>query len=317
MGIGCKSRTVPATVSSLYVSGISYVTGRKPGKTPEAEQVRRPAFALIINLRLRRTGINIMKKIKFFPALTAAAMVACCVFTSCDPESPESFAILDFEGDQWTALVDSPQYGGPQLYAAEAYSWYDAGNTGLWSEGVPQDFDKGLYGYSGGGIAVSNYVEKDISKGDYLSQLAICTDGGHDGSSNFAVVFDGFSCKPFIEFKDGVARVIDHMYVTNTTYAVNFLSNGDPYNPAMASNGYFEVTAKGFKADGTTAEASIRLAEGRNIVKDWKCWDLSGLGAVQRLEFTVSGSEDLYGAYGFNAPTYFAIDDIAVVVSDK
>lgn len=270
-------------------------------------------------------GVNIMKKSFFHLFFCAAALTAC--LTSCNPDKPERFVTLTFEDVDyhgvssvhcyWSSLIDSPQYGGPQLYADKAYGWYDDCNTWLRSEGVPQDFDKGLFGFSGGGIAISNYVEKDLSKGDYLSQLAICADGGHNGSANFAVVFDGFSCKPFLEFGDGRARVIDHLYVTNTTYVANFLANGDSFNPALAANGYFEVTAKGFRADGSTAEASIRLAEGKSIVKDWKCWDLSGLGVVTRVEFTVSGSEDLYGAYGFNAPTYFAIDDIAVRVPEE
>ena len=271
-----------------------------------------------------------MKKSFFHLFFCAAALTAC--LASCNPDKPERFVTLTFEDADyhgvssvhryWSSLIDSPQYNGPQLYAAKAYGWYDDGNTWLRSEGVPQDFDKGLYGFSGGGIAISNYVAADVSSADYLSQLTLWSKagdgkGGHNGSANFAVVYDGFSCKPYLEFADGRARVIDHLYVANTAYTANFLLNGDSFNAAMASDGYYEATATGFKADGTSVNVSKRLAEGSKIVSEWTEWDLSSLGAVVRVEFTVSGSADLYGAYGFNAPTYFAIDDIVVVKSEE
>jgi hypothetical protein len=33
---------------------------------------------------------------------------------------------------------------------------------------------------------------------------------------------------------------------------------------------------------------------------------------VDKIVFTLSGSADLYGPYGLNAPAYFALDDITV-----
>ena len=39
---------------------------------------------------------------------------------------------------------------------------------------------------------------------------------------------------------------------------------------------------------------------------------MSSLGAVVRVEFNIVGSPDMYGAYGFMLPGYFAYDDVAV-----
>ena len=74
---------------------------------------------------------------------------------------------------------------------------------------------------------------------------------------------------------------------------------------------------------GTLEEALYKglIAAGYKMKKNggvfitgWTSWDLSKLGAVDKVVFSISGSPDLYGEYGFNAPAYFAIDDVAVRV---
>ena len=46
----------------------------------------------------------------------------------------------------------------------------------------------------------------------------------------------------------------------------------------------------------------------------WTEWDLSKLGPVAEVVFTISGSPEQYGDWGINTPTYFAIDDVSVRV---
>ena len=144
---------------------------------------------------------------------------------------------LTFEGEYWTALIDSPQYGGPLLYGESGmgpadYHWNDEGNTFL-AHDMPENF--GTTCYWGGGHAISNYVEMDLVNGDNMHQLAVYYKdpatgfGGHGGSENFCVHFgymddSGFNMTenlPSIYFMDGVARVVDHMYVMWTTYLAN------------------------------------------------------------------------------------------------
>ena len=47
------------------------------------------------------------------------------------------------------------------------------------------------------------------------------------------------------------------------------------------------------------------------IVDDWTWVDLSGLGTVDRIEFTLSSSD--VGSFGMNTPAYFAMDCLNAV----
>ena len=52
--------------------------------------------------------------------------------------------------------------------------------------------------------------------------------------------------------------------------------------------------------------------QGEDVVVDWQKWDLSSLGAVAKVRFNFSYSEEMGGKYGFTIPGYFAYDDVAV-----
>lgn len=243
---------------------------------------------------------------------------------------------LTFEGNYWCALVDDPQYGGPLLYGESGmgsdenfYQWTDE-YTQLHSE-LPYNW--GAYCYWGGGHAVSNYVNGDLTHGDYTNQLAVYKSGasecrvggGHNGSDNFCVHYgyrdnSGWSAEnlPFFYFNDGVARVIDHMYVANTLYAVNSYLFGNGLAAKIGPDDWVKVVAMGFNNGEFTNEVSIYLCQGENltstgkayVMTEWTKWSLASLGEVTRVEFNVTGSSD--NGYGFSQPAYFAYDDVAV-----
>lgn len=231
-------------------------------------------------------------------------------------------------GTNWSSLIDSAQYSGSLLYptdATTAYNWYDEGNTYL-KHAFADEW--GDHQYWGGGHAISNYNSADFTTyGTYEHQLTVynaaasglaTTGGGHNGSNNFAIHFgyvddSGYSgtIQQSLTFGDGVARVIDHMYVNNTTYAMNCFANGNELTENIRETDWVKLIATGHHADGTTATAELYLVNGpSNIVKDWTKWDLSGLGAVTKVEFNVTGTND--NGYGFSQPGYFAYDDVAV-----
>ena len=239
-------------------------------------------------------------------------------------------------GNDWSSLIDDPQYGGSMLYPngsgttdeSEAYTWTDTNNTWLYHM-LPKSWDN--YCYWGGGHAVSHYVTSDFETyGDFNHQLTVynkdastdigTTGGGHNGSDNFAVHFgykdnSGYTDSqilPSISFADGVARVVDHMYVNNITYALNCYLNGNGLTAKIDESDWVKLTATGYDANGTkTGDAEIYLCNGPdNIITDWTKFDLSGLGKVQKIEFNITGSSD--NGYGFSQPAYFAYDDVAV-----
>ena len=240
-------------------------------------------------------------------------------------------------GNNWTSLIDSPQYGGKMLYGESgagvdsvdaAYKWTDKNNTWL-SNTLSEGY--GSWCYWSGGHAVSNYVSGEISKyGGFESQLTVYkkdvsglerTGGGHNGSNNFAVHYgyadnSGYGLTeaslPTLTFADGTARVIDHMYVNNTDYALNCYIDGNGLTAKIGDDDWVKLVATGYNAAGEkTGTASIYLCNGpKNIMMDWTRWDLSGLGKVLKVTFNVTGSSD--NGYGFSQPAYFAYDDVAV-----
>lgn len=242
-----------------------------------------------------------------------------------------SLGYCDKTISKWSDLIDSPQYGGPMLYgdfSTSEYTWWDEGNTEL-MHSFPYNYN--AYCYWGGGHAISNYNAKNYkSYGDNNSQLTVYNDasnddmnttgGGHNGSNNFAMHF-GYKDEspwnkteflPALTFADGTARIIDHMYVNNSTYAINCYCNGNGLTAAIGPDDWVKLIAVGYDAEGNkTAETSIYMCNGpENIVTEWTKWDLSSLGKVVSVEFNVTGSSD--NGYGFSQPAYFAYDDVCV-----
>ncbi len=235
----------------------------------------------------------------------------------------------------WSSLIDTPQYGGELLYGENHgdtskvstdvnYKWYDKGNTNLYSE-LPTNWNTKMYW--GGGHAISNYWNGNLSDGDYAHQLSVYVADetgsgqgghGHNGSNNFCVHYgykdnSGYSASnlPAIEFKDGENHVIEEVYINNTTYFVNCITNGNGLTAALGANDYVKIQATGYKADGTvTSTRTFDLAKASSFIKEWTLWDLKKLGAVNRVEFNVIGTSD--NGYGFSQPAYFCYDDVKV-----
>ncbi len=271
-----------------------------------------------------------MKKQIFLAA--AAFVCAMTTFTSCSKEdNPGSatgivrvltFEDADYRGTanivgkkDWSSLIDTPQYGGKLLYPEDAetatlYKWEDASNTMLGHEFTNGYFDKC---YWGGGHAVSNYTNTDYSKASYTSQLEIPVATGHNGSKNFCV-HNGYASYPgqplpALYFIDGASRIIDHMYVVNTSYALNDMTN--EYTLFKKGTDWFKIVATGYDADNkVTGTAEFYLAKDGKFVTDWTKFDLSGLGKVTKVEFDMQGS--CVNDWGLSTPAYFAYDDVAV-----
>lgn len=240
-------------------------------------------------------------------------------------------------GNDWSSLIDDPQYGGTMLYGEsgmgvssedEAYKWSDDNNTWL-SSMLSEGY--GTWCYWSGGHAISNYGTGNIEEyGDYMSQLTVYNkDGGdvisrkgngHGGSDNFAMQFGyadnsgyglGEDALPALKFSDGTARVVDHMYVNNSTYALNCYVNGNSLTANIGPDDWVKIVATGYNDDEKTGTAEIFLCNGPdNIIMDWTKFDLSTLGEVTKITFNITGSSD--NGYGFSQPAYFAYDDVAV-----
>ena len=238
-----------------------------------------------------------MKKYLLTFAVLAMGMT---MFTACDDDDDDvKTATLTFEGETWNALIDNPQYGGVLLYGenASTYAWSDV-NTGL-SGGMTNAWG-GQYGFSEGGTAISNYIDADLANhATYDYQLAV---PASNGSSNFAVVY----CDATIKFAEGVSRVIRSMEIGPTTYELGVVKNGDGYAVSLAESGNFTLT---ITADNGN-KLDVDMARNGKILDKWTKVDLSSLGAVNSLTFTMDGSDK--SDWGVKHPKYFAFDNVVV-----
>ncbi|MBQ8779484.1 MAG: DUF4465 domain-containing protein [Alistipes sp.] len=224
---------------------------------------------------------------------------------------------------KWSDYIPTDgQYGNMH----NLYSWHDAGNTELACTNIISD-----YGMGAGHAGISNFVGTNYQEqGNHMYDLqAYNVDGGANGSDNFCTQF-GYVDPPQYEFEnspqglpnlyfhDGIARVIDHMYVTNTTYAYNILVSGEQGfggSYEFTDDSQFWVVAYGYETDEDEDPTVVKfclLDKGKQIVTDWTKWDLTGLGKVVKVEFNLEAGDNGYGEYGLVIPGYFAYDDIAV-----
>lgn len=197
------------------------------------------------------------------------------------------------------------------------YYWYDQNNTELYHI-FPYNYS--AYCYWGGGHAISNYVSTNLADGDFNHQLMVYGNSGHNGSSNFCMHYgyiDGSTFNPTenlpeITFYDGKARIIDHMFVNNSLYAMNCYINGNGLTTNIGESDWVKLVAIGYDADDKeTGRAEFYMVNGpKHIIKEWTKWDLSVLGKVVKVGFNVTGSSD--NGYGFSQPAYFAYDDVVV-----
>ena len=263
-----------------------------------------------------------------------------------DTEKFETYTITGYDGDndsyydhsvtKWSDLIDIPEYGGPLAYGDMGfygegrgcdYNWYDNNNTFLASE-FPVNYNSKVYW--GGGHVISSYASEDYTTyGTYNNQQTVYGEGqeygvtktgGRNGSSNFAMHYgykDGSPYNmtenlPYIYFKDKTPRIIDHMYVNNSAYAINCYMDGNGLTAKIGEGDWVKAIATGYDIyNNVTGTAEIYLCNGPdNIVTEWTKWDLTSLGMVYKVEFNITGSSD--NGYGFSQPAYFAYDDVAV-----
>ena len=139
--------------------------------------------------------------------------------------------------------------------------------------------------------------------------------GGYDGSANYGVAyaaaFNGPCTVSVLNHEDGA--VVPGFYITNSSYAYNSLTGGDPYAKKFGLGDWFKLTITGYDAAGeVTGTKDYYLADLRDkatayIINDWRYVDLSGLGKVSKLNFELSSTDN--GDWGMNTPAYFCFDN--------
>ena len=147
--------------------------------------------------------------------------------------------------------------------------------------------------------------------------------------ANYAIWYDNYNRNvPEPEYDRYVvkldeARVISGMAVTNNTYAVNAILNGDGMSEEEAGKGlpfhagdYFKLLVIGYNNDVEVDTVEFYLADFRAeqegekwyYAENWQWLDLTSLGAVDALGFKVETTKQ--NTYGGTTPTYFCFDNL-------
>ena len=170
--------------------------------------------------------------------------------------------------------------------------------------------------FSWDGFAVSNIT--DNTTPGWGNQYSAIPGGGAEGSSNYGVGYIGFVEQPNALL--GAPVVVDGAYVSNATYAYFSMLNGDAYSKKFGGftgndEDWFLLTIEGFNGGASTGTVEFYLADYRfadngldYIVDEWSWVDMTSLGAVDKLQFGLSSTDN--GVFGMNTPAYFAMDNV-------
>ncbi len=120
-----------------------------------------------------------------------------------------------------------------------------------------------------------------------------------------------------ISLKDGIAFRPTKCYVTNSTYAYLAIKdqndgNETPLVSKWTDKDQFILIITGYNNNTPVNSMSVKLANGMDILNTWKEVDLTPLGLVTKINFTVSSTDQ--GPYGMNTPAYFCLDQLTVTV---
>jgi hypothetical protein len=195
----------------------------------------------------------------------------------------------------------------------------DAGNEGGFTNGLvflPNYYDSEFFYWTG--WAVSNVTDKTTP--GFGNQYSAIPGSGYNGSKHY-VVNSAFGNNNMVLHNEAVGKPVSGMYITNSTYAYLSMKDGDAFAKKFGGvtgndPDYFLLTIKAF-SEGNIKSDSVNfyLADYRfsnnnqdYIVKTWEWVDLSSLGNVDSLSFTLSSSDT--GQFGMNTPAYFCVDNI-------
>jgi len=159
------------------------------------------------------------------------------------------------------------------------------------------------------------------------NQYSAIPGSGAGGSATYGVAFTGGQ----VGAQGAITRItfaqevsVASAQITNTTYAALSMQDGDGFAKQFGGTSgddpdYLLLTITGRDAlDAITGSVEFALADYRfadnaldYILTQWTFVDLTGLGPVAALEFSLDSSDQSFGF--LNTPSYFALDDLQLV----
>ena len=168
-----------------------------------------------------------------------------------------------------------------------------------------------------GGFTASNRT--DLSQTGLNAQYTAASGCGYDGSTQYAVAYT-MGVQTDVYAADGQSHTVTGCYVTNNLWTYQDILQGgygeQPYGgPTGNDPDWFKVTATGKNASGQTVGtldfylADYRFANNEEdyVLNTWEWFDLSPLGDVATISFSLSSSRG--SGYNMITPAYFCMDN--------
>jgi hypothetical protein len=168
------------------------------------------------------------------------------------------------------------------------------------------------YNYWSDGWIYSN-TSDSVTSG-FTNQYSCIVGKGANNSSNYSI---GTNKSFFNIDTSGNSLPIDGIFVSNTTYAHNSIRDGDQFAKKFTNldQDYFKLLITSFNNGTDVDTVEFFLADFTHldslqdyIVNDWQYVDLSSLGLVDSIKFSLISSD--VSQFGMKTPAYFAIDNI-------
>lgn len=249
---------------------------------------------------------------------TLAALLFVGTFCSCSDDDDPYIYTLDYkradltfnEKQVWTGVfTDEELYINPFSFAHIGYEDYGGYFTGYVAT---KSTDKGYYtdmlshqfDVTAGGSASG--VGNPYLVAYWNSSETAETELGQRSTIIYVKHRYGNNPAPFIPRS---------VKICNTSYTYYCMSRGNDYCRKFTQGDYLKLTAHGVKSEGpeTTLDFYLARCEGPEedwFVTNWTNWDLSPLGSVIAVYFTMESTD--VGQYGINTPTYFGFDALEV-----
>ncbi len=200
--------------------------------------------------------------------------------------------------------------GGIQL-SATVHNWLSATpekeGTNDWKSGdytFYTYYTVSTYGPYYAGFYASN--ETANTSTGYTEPYRSAKGGAFEGE-NFGILYiDNYNGTNSIRFDN--TQTATGFYVTNNAYTVQVMAHGGNGAKVFAQGDYLNLVCVG-KLGGkeTGKKVTVKLAEDTKYIKEWTYVDLSELGQVDEVVFSMEGSDN--NDYGLLTPAYFCLDN--------
>lgn len=220
----------------------------------------------------------------------------------------EQIPYIEFSPFMFSHILSGSSWGGAYW---DGFTITKSGDTTDWYSEDGNWIAHQWYSITGGGVKTENgeiVAENGIAQADAEAPFLV----GYYGSDYAGAAYE--ACN--VMFNDGLQYKVNGVYVTNHTWPYYSYTNGDGFARAFNQEGdYFKLIAHGIDADGQeTGTAEFVLASYNNgqlqAVNEWTWWDLSALGTVDQINFTMDSSDK--SQWGINTAKYFCLDKLQV-----